>query len=800
MSQPSASWIFRGQPRDAARIRLVCFPHGGGGPQAYRSWADNLPNWIDVVSVNPPGRGARLRDDAVDDMGVAVGAIMDALKPFLDMPMVLFGHSVGALVAFEVARALEAGGLIQPLRVMVSGLPAPQIAAQSATLHDASDDTLLAAIAKLGLLPAESLQNSELRKLLLEPLRADFALCERHQIAPETGISCPLTALGGREDELASEGDLAAWRGRTSSRFSVRLFDGGHFYTQSSRDELLAYITETVEADLAALPPSVVIGDAEDYPHDTCLHELFRRQAGKSPDAFALSGVDGSMTFGELDRDSDLLARRLLAAGMRVDGMAAIFLETSTDYVVAYLAALKAGGAYLPIPLATPDKMVAEILDSVGPCAIMTRPVLRGRLPEAWRVPERCVAMEPGWQADLARMTLPSLVDMAEQPGPDSLAYCVMTSGTTGKPKGIVCPHRGAVNSYWWRFVHLPYAGNEREACNVFFVWEVLRPLLQGLQAYVIPDDVIFDPRRLIAYLDEQAITRVLLTPSLFERVLNSLSGNSSLPHLRMAILNGEVVSVALRERARGLLPHVALVNDYSISECHDVTTSDISEVPSAAPSRYVAAGRVMANVRVYVLDDDFKPVPWGVSGEIYVAGPNLARGYLDLPEMTAERFLPDPLQGGNHRMFRTGDVGQLLNDGQLEVKGRSKFMIKLRGYSVVLSAVEAAIISHREIGAAVVVTVDDPATGQPDHLVAYVVGREGLPSEALLARVREHLKNAVPAYAIPAVLVPLGEMPIALSTGKIDRKRLPAPPALAAAIKPDTLRATARVMARPKR
>ncbi|MEQ1695640.1 MAG: SDR family NAD(P)-dependent oxidoreductase [Hyphomicrobiaceae bacterium] len=803
MSQPSSSlprsWILRGPPRDGARVRLVCFPHGGGGPQAYRAWPDDLPDWIDIVSVNPPGRGARLREMAVDDMSVAVGAILRDLTPYLDMPVVLFGHSVGALVAFEVARALGRGGLSAPLRVMVSGLAAPEVLARGAKLHDASDDTLLGAIAELGLLPADSLGNADLRKLLLGPLRADFALCERHTVARDAGVACPLTALGGRDDALASEADLAAWRWRTTAAFDVRMFPGGHFYTQTARDELLGYIVATAEADLAASPPSVVIGDAEDYPLGICLHELFRLQAAKTPDALALSGIDGTMTFAELDRNSDLLARRLLAAGMRVDGMAAIFMETSADYVVAYLAALKAGGAYLPIPLATPDRSVAEILDSVGPCAVITRAPLRERIPEAWRSGARCVVIEPGWQAEVLQADLPSLEDMGEQPGPDSLAYCVMTSGTTGKPKGIVCPHMGAVNSYWWRFVHLPYSGDEREACNVFFVWEVLRPLLQGLPAYVIPDEVIFDPRRLIAYLDEHRVTRILFTPSLFERVLNGLGGAGALPHLRMVILNGEVVSVALRDRARALLPHVALVNDYSISECHDVTTSDISEVSRAVSSRYVPAGRVMANVRIYVLDDDFKPVPWGVTGEIYVAGPNLARGYLDLPEMTAERFLPDPVQGGDARMFRTGDVGRLLGDGQLEVKGRSKFMIKLRGYSVVLSAVEAAIASHAEIGAVAVVTADDAATGQPDHLVAYVVGREGAPGEALMGRVRAHLKDVLPAYAIPAVFVPLAEMPIALSTGKIDRTRLPAPPAVTAVSTPDAPQSPERVMARMK-
>lgn len=764
----------RGAARDAAKVRLVCFPHGGGGAQAYRSWAQGLPDCIDVVAINPPGRGARLREIAFADMGAAVDAILTALAPLLDMPVVLFGHSAGALVAFEVARAMERGGYGAPLRVMVSGYAAPEIAARARTLHDASDDDLIAAIGALGLLPIEYADNAELRSLLLAPMRADFAMCERHRIADEARVPCALTALGGREDALVGEGDLTAWSTRTDREFSLAMFDGGHFYTQSAREALLAFIAATVLSDLAALPASVSIGAIEDYPLDTCLHELFRRQAAMSPEAAALVGADGAMTFGALDRDSDLLARWLVAAGVTVDSMTAIVMETSADFVVAYLAALKAGGAYLPIPLATPDKMIAEILASVKPKAIVSRRSLLERLPEAWRGAHVCAVLENGWQQSLRRGWLPPLESIQPLPGPHSLAYAVMTSGTTGKPKGILCPHIGAVNSYWWRFRHLPYAVGEREACNVFFVWEVLRPLLQGRTAYVIPDDVIFDPRRLIAFLSEHAITRVLFTPSLFEQVLAALPEAGGLPALSMVILNGEVVSVALRDKARAKLPHVALVNDYSISECHDVTTSDTGGVRLAATARYVPAGRVMANVRVYVLDEALAPVPWGVTGEIYVAGPNLARGYLDLPDMTAERFLPDPIQGGDARMFRTGDNGRLLADGQLEVKGRSGFMIKLRGYSVVLSAVEAAIAGHPEVAAAAVLTADDASTGQPDHLVGYVAGLDGAPDEALLASVRAHLKEVLPGYAIPAVLVPVAAMPIAAATGKIDRRALP--------------------------
>ncbi len=762
MSHSNSSWIVCSAPREAPRARLVCFPHGGGGAQAFRNWPQGLPEWLEVLAINPPGRGARLREPPITGMARMVEDVTGALAPYLDLPFLIFGHSVGALIAFETARALEAQGL-RPLRVLLSGYAGRGMAAGSKALSMASDEELLASIAGLGLLPADAVQSEGLRDVMLPPLRADYALAERHELAGDARIAAPLTVLGGRQDPIAGPDDLEGWRGRTEAEFGVRLFDGGHFYTEAARSELLETVADIAGRALAALPPSLMIGASEDYPLGTCLHELFRLQAKATPNALALFGLDRQLTFSEIGRESDVLARKLVALGCGVDRMAAILMETSADFAVACLAILKAGGAYLPIPTVTPDRVIGEILDSVGPVAVVTRPALVSRLPGGWRGKGRCIALGEGWCERIAARALPALDSTREQPGPDSLAYCVMTSGTTGKPKGIVCPHKGAVNSYWWRFRHLPYGEGEREACNVFFVWEVLRPLLMGRAAYVIPDDVIFDPRRLVSFLETHAITRVLFTPSLFEQVLNAGGPRLAerLAGLRMVILNGEVVSAALAARARALLPGVALVNDYSISECHDVATSRIGEGQPVPGSRTLPAGKVMANVRVYILGESLAPVPWGVPGEVYVAGPTLARGYLNLPEMTQERFIPDPFQGGNARMFRTGDVGRALPDGQLELRGRSQFMIKLRGYSVVPSAVEASIAAFPPIGAAAVVPIGDPETGQPVSLAAYIVGRNGLMDASSIASLRAHLKERLPAYAIPAHLIAMAELPI---------------------------------------
>ncbi|NKB16719.1 MAG: alpha/beta fold hydrolase [Sphingomonadales bacterium] len=661
-----------------------------------------------------PAAGTRdpLSHAGIDDMSLFLDHVLPEIEAATaDLPVILFGHSVGAVVAFEVARRLEAVGRTTVMHVIVSGHAEPSVAHGARSMSHLPDDQLLAEVAALGLLREDMLDANGVAEVILPPIRADFALAEGYHPAPEVQIAAPLTALGGVDDPIVDATQLGAWATRTAARCKVHTIPGGHFFTQSARAEVLAIIAGIATDCYAARPKSIAIGAAENYPVDACLHTLFRRAASATPDAVAVVGMDRSFTFAELNAASDLLARALIARGCGIDRMVAILLETSVDFVVAYLAILKAGGAYLPIPMVTPDRAIADILDHVRPVCVISRSSGSQRLPLAWQGSARCIQLDAGWEAELAQRLLPSLAS-AETPGPDDLAYCVMTSGTTGAPKGIMCPHRGAVNSYWWRFVYLPYGDHEREACNVFFVWEVLRPLLQGRPAYVIPDDVIYDPRRLIIFLQEHAITRILLTPLAVRAGARGRGDDLTerLSAVRIVILNGEVVSLALAERARRLLPHVTVINDYSISECHDVTTSRIEGAEPQPGSRTLPAGHVMANVRVYILDDDLAPTPWGVPGGSYtLPGPTLARGYLNLPDETAARFLADPFQGSGQRMFRTGDIGRLLPDGQLEVHGRAKFMIKLRGYTVVPSAVEAVIARHPAVQAAVVTTVDDP-------------------------------------------------------------------------------------------
>ena len=509
-----------------------------------------------------------------------------------------------------------------------------------------------------------------------------------------------------------------------------------------------------------------------------CLHELFEIQARKSPDATAVVDASTTLTYAELDRRADALAAHLRSVGVVPDAAVGVYMERCAEYVVAILAAMKAGGAFVPLELAYPASQLEDVLTDCEPSIVLTKDAHAGRLP-GWQESFRMDADEPEVpDGDYE----PPRVDR------ENLAFIPYSSGTTGKPKGIANPHRAPVLSYLWRFGVSDYGSGDRVGCSVFFVWEVLRPLLRGGASYVIGDDVIYDPPALVRFLEEHRITEIQMTSSLAEAVLDASGPDLAerLPDLRTIWICGEVVTKTLARRLLGALPHARSFNLYSIAETHEVAVTDLAEAVAHTGSTYCPVGRPSRPERLYILDDGLRPVPEGEAGEVCVGGDMLARGFVNLPEKTAERFVPDPFAGEEGaRMYKTGDRGRILPDGHLEILGRADFRVRIRGYNVELGAVEAAIEEKVAVRACVVISEGDE--GEDKRLVAYVVpepraddrfsGWSLNPETGRSKEIRGVLREVLPHYAVPAVYVALDALPIQATSGKVDRERLPPPP-----------------------
>lgn len=507
------------------------------------------------------------------------------------------------------------------------------------------------------------------------------------------------------------------------------------------------------------------------------LSAIFSQQVKATPDAIALEDENTTFTYSELDQKVATLANRLRNHGVSRDCLVGVLLGRSADYVIACLATLRAGGAFLVLELAYPPGLLADVIEDAKPLVIVTHTAQVGQIKADIPI---IVLDEEHKEANGA----------AKEPAPlpadddlERLAFVSYSSGTTGKPKGIANPHRAPVLSYDLRFGFSDLRAGDRVACNVFFIWEILRPLLRGATVVTVPDEASYDPVQLVDLLAKQKITETLMTPTLLAAILSRHSqlGNR-LPELRSLWLNGEVVTTDLARRAMKALPKTRLLNCYSASETHEVACGDIRRIiDHDAP--YCPVGPLLDPGHMYVLDDNGKKVDAGVSGELFVGGDLLARGYLNLPETTKKAFIPDPFHSDSKaRMYRTGDLARLLPSGNLEITGRVGAMLKIRGYSVVPGKVENAIVEQLAVRHCVVIGHGE---GLEKQLVAYIVHDKEEPGSRPTVVIdesgyspaaRKTLSSELAQYMIPAIWVELESLPTHEVSGKADLKRLPPP------------------------
>ncbi|MFF1792425.1 amino acid adenylation domain-containing protein, partial [Kitasatospora sp. NPDC058243] len=500
----------------------------------------------------------------------------------------------------------------------------------------------------------------------------------------------------------------------------------------------------------------------------TGLSALFEAQTRERPDAVAVVCGESALTYGELNARANRLAHALIERGVGPEQLVALALPRSAELVVAVLAVLKAGAAYLPVDPDYPAARIAHLLDDARPALLLTDR-RSGALPGADGVDRLLLDT-----ADLAG--LPD-TDPVVAVAPDSAAYVIYTSGSTGKPKGVVVPHRNVVRLFdatrhWFDFSAEDVWTLFHSYAFDFSVWEIWGPLLHGGRLVVVPFDVTRAPERFLELLARERVTVLNQTPSAFYQLMQADAEHPRELALRTVVFGGEALEHARLapwfERHPAGAPR--LVNMYGITETTvHVTYAELDGAHTAGPASVI--GSAIPDLRAHVLDAYLQPVPPGVVGELYVAGAGLARGYLNRPGLTAGRFVADPYGPAGSRMYRSGDLVRRRADSALEYAGRADDQVKVRGFRIELGEIEAALAQHPQIRQVAVTARQDRA--DDTRLVAYLVPVAGAAAEP--DELRAHLRERLPDHMVPAAYVALDALPLT-GNGKLDRRALPEP------------------------
>jgi len=517
-----------------------------------------------------------------------------------------------------------------------------------------------------------------------------------------------------------------------------------------------------------SIPQQTRVGDAAVRPPDLadrCIPDLVAAQAAERPNALALTAEAKPLTYGELNDRANRLASHLRSLGVGVDVPVGLCLPRSLEMVVAALGILKAGGAYVPLdPAYPPDRLAFMLEDAQAPVLISTPP-LSQRLPAA----RRHLVCLGALQQIAAQPASSPPVEIASS----NLAYVIYTSGSTGKPKGVEITHGSLANLVFWHNQAFSVTAVDRAShvAGLGFdaaVWELWPYLVAGASVHLADEDTRNSAELLWDWLLAQRISISFVPTPLAECLLTLCLRGPRTTELRIVLTGGDT----LHHYPPPGLPFL-LVNNYGPTECTVVATSG-PVLPNRSPQMLPPIGRPIANSEIYVLDEHLQPVSGDTPGEVYIGGPGVARGYHNRPDLTAERFIPNPF-GSNaaSRLYKTGDLARVLADGQIAFLGRIDDQIKIRGYRIEPTEIVSVLSRHPDIRASLVVARED-APGDK-RLVAYVV----LEADSDLSHtgLRDFLRRFLPEYMLPAAFVRLDAFPLT-PHGKIDRAALPAPDA----------------------
>ncbi len=620
------------------------------------------------------------------------------------------------------------------------------------------------------------------------------------QNTPHTGLGFDVEGLAARRERVdlaAAKFDLSLGLVERRGPQGVEGIDGvveyrTDLFDRATVESMLARLVRLLQA--AVVDPHQRIGridilnpherrqllvDYNDTAQDvpvTTLPALFEAQVQRTPDTTAVVYEDTSLTYAQLNARANRLARLLIDSGVAPEKLVALAVPRSAEMIVAVLAVLKAGAAYLPIDPDYPPARIAFMLDDAHPACLIT--TAGSSLPTTAGVP--VIDLDNDDTIEALRHhadTDPHDGDRLAPLHTRHPAYVIYTSGSTGIPKGVLVEQGGIVNTLLWTQTEFPLDGQDRvlqKAPATFdvSVWELFCPLIVGARLVVARPLGHGDPAYIEELIRREEITTLAFVPSMLSAFLSS-ADIEACGSLRRVVCGAEALSGELTEQFRRA-SDVPLFNHYGPTEASvEVTTSRVRP-PQSSPT--VPIGRPIANTQVYVLDAGLQLAPPRVVGELYIAGAGLARGYLNRPGLSAERFVACPFGPPGARMYRTGDLVRWNADGELVFVGRVDDQVKMRGIRIELGEVDAVLARHPDIGQVAVVAREDRPTEK--RLVAYVVPAPG--RDILPAVVREHAAQNLPDYMVPSFVVVLDALPVT-ANGKLDRKALPAPEVRAA-------------------
>ncbi len=496
-----------------------------------------------------------------------------------------------------------------------------------------------------------------------------------------------------------------------------------------------------------------------EYPQQQCIHELFEAQVERTPDGIAVVFEDQQLTYQELNARANKLAHYLQALGVKPEVLVGICVERSLDMVIGLLAILKAGGAYIPLDPSYPQERLAFILEDAQAPVFLTQTSLVEVMPQH---KAKAVCLDADWQA----IAQQSKENLFSELTPDNLAYVIYTSGSTGRPKGVMIKHRSTVAMLDW--ANKTFAVEARvgvlastSICFDLSVFEVFVPLCCGGKVILI-ENTLYLPTLPTAF----GVTLINTVPSVTLQLLRTDSIPISVHTVNVA---GEPLHNKLVQQLYKQDNIQQVFNLYGPSE--DTTYSTSAWIQKGA-SKTPPIGRPIHNTQTYLLDKNLQAVPVGVPGMLYIGGAGLARGYLNQPELTAEKFIPNPYNNqAGERLYKTGDLARYLPNGEIEYIGRVDYQVKVRGFRIELGEIEALIIQRSGVREAVVTVNSSEADSQ--RLVAYVVlNSEQTPT---IPELRGFLEAKLPNYMVPTAFVILETLPLT-PNGKVDRRALPAP------------------------